>query len=171
MLRWSLSIWHHLPSRWARHCGLDGRQVSIVGERERMGSEVWAAETHHSFLCYQERGKEPAFYWAMACGSVNFLCNSRSSTSWGHLWSILNWATGRLVCDLGSNQELLRNLLRTVTSPDDPESFLNLVASSCRKNPELGVYLSVTLTPTFMTLGNITINLITSEPKRKGPNT
>ena len=68
-----------------------------------------------------------------------------------------HWKAGLL----GSNQELLRNLLRTVTSPDDPESFLNLVGSSCRKNPELGVYLLLTLTPTFMTIGNITINLIT----------
>ena len=68
-----------------------------------------------------------------------------------------HWKAGLL----GSNQELLRNLLRTITLPDDPESFLNLVASSCRKNPELGVYLLLTLAPTFMILGNITIYLIT----------
>ena len=68
---------------------------------------------------------------------------------------------------LGSSQEVLGNLLRMGTSPDSLGRQQSLVLSSGEKNPNLGVDLSVALTPTLMTLGNIKSSLIMFSPSSR----
>lgn len=124
-----------------------------------MGSVVWATEIYRFPLTVpgREEGSTPLLSNRLWVRHFHLCCSSWSSISWGHQWSMLGGATGKLVC---WNQEVLGNLLRMVTSPNNLEKCQSLVVSSGGKNPELGVSLLVALTPTFMSLGNIKSYLI-----------